>query len=206
MYICSTEEVVTDKGCGHRLPPWLVFSWTPFCLLASTRRPSSRPARSLQRPTSACFAAQLPLPHACMCSTGLLQRLGAHGLPSPVTVMTSSALACCLRKRWTPRLDPALARANLRPREQRSGVLLPPRHVSSGCYQASPLYSPYPALCLCACSVAVTSLAVSRLQVAFWVTRHTRLEREVLCWSRSTASRAGLLPPPQADPRAVLWH
>lgn len=31
MYICSTEEVVTDKGCGRRLPPSLVFSWTPFC-------------------------------------------------------------------------------------------------------------------------------------------------------------------------------
>ena len=47
-------------------------------------------------------------------------------------------------------------------------MLLPPHHVSSGCFQASPLYSPYPVLCLCACSVAVTSLAVSRLQVAFW--------------------------------------
>lgn len=47
-------------------------------------------------------------------------------------------------------------------------MLLPPRHVSSGCFQASPLYSPYPVLCLCACSMAVTSLAVSRLQVAFW--------------------------------------
>lgn len=47
-------------------------------------------------------------------------------------------------------------------------MLLPLRHVSSGCFQASPLYSPYPVLCLCACSVVVTSLAVSRLQVAFW--------------------------------------
>lgn len=62
MYICSTEEVVTDKGCGHRLPPWLVFSWTPLCPLTPARHPSSRPARSLQHPTSARFAAQLPCP------------------------------------------------------------------------------------------------------------------------------------------------
>lgn len=101
-----------------------------------------------------------------MCSIDLLQRLGAHRLPSAVTV-TSSALTCCLRKR-TLCLDPALAQANLRSREQRSRVLLPPRHVSSGCFQASPLYSPYPVLCLCRCSMAATSFAVPRLQVAFW--------------------------------------
>lgn len=47
-------------------------------------------------------------------------------------------------------------------------MLLPPRHVSSGCFQASPLYSPNPVLCLCVCSMVVTSLAVSRLRVAFW--------------------------------------
>lgn len=104
-----------------------------------------------------------------MCGIDLLQRLGAHGLPSAVTVTTSSALACCLRKRWTPCLDPALSQAILRPpREERSRVLLPPRHVSSGCFQASPLYSPYPVLCLCGCSMAVTSFTVPRLQVAFW--------------------------------------
>lgn len=126
-----------------------------------------------------------------MCSIDLLQRLGAHRLPSAVTV-TSSALACCLRKRWTLCLDPALAQANLRPREQRSRVLLPPCHVSSGCFQASPLYSPYPVLCLCGCSMAATSFAVPRLQVAFWgnpshkagvrgvvlVSIHSRLERQ----------------------------
>lgn len=103
-----------------------------------------------------------------MCSTGSLRRLGAHGLPSPVTVTTSSALSCCLRKRWTLCLDPALARATLRPREQRSRELLPPRHVPPGCSQASPLCSPYPVLCPCACSVVVTSLAVSHLRVEFW--------------------------------------
>lgn len=47
-------------------------------------------------------------------------------------------------------------------------LLFPPRHVSPGCFQASPLYSPCPVLCLCACSVVVTSLAVSHLQVVFW--------------------------------------
>lgn len=102
MYICSMEEVVTDKGCGHRLPPWLVFSWTPFCPLAPTRHPSSRPARSLQHPTSACSAAQLPCPMPACAAPARFRGLGPHGRPSPVTVTTRSALACCLRKRWTP--------------------------------------------------------------------------------------------------------
>lgn len=76
MYICSTEEVVTDKGCGHRLPPWLVFSWIPFRLLTPTRHPLPE-ARSAHE---CLFAAQLPA-HACMCSTGWLQGWQLRGLP-----------------------------------------------------------------------------------------------------------------------------
>lgn len=113
MYICSAEEVVTDKGCGQRLHPWLVFLLDSFLPAHSYQTPlvspSSKPAVSHE----CLFCCPAPLPHTCMRSTGSLQRLGAHGLPSPVMATTGSALACCLHKRWTPCLDPALSRANL---------------------------------------------------------------------------------------------
>lgn len=47
-------------------------------------------------------------------------------------------------------------------------MLLPPCHGSSGCVQASPLSSPSPVLCLCACGVAVPPLAGFHLRAAFW--------------------------------------
>lgn len=88
MYICSTEEVVTDKGRGHRLPPWQVFSWTPFCPLTPTRHPLPEACSAPRVPV--CCPAPCPRLHV---QHQLALRPGAHGPPSLVTVMTGSALA-----------------------------------------------------------------------------------------------------------------
>lgn len=163
MYICSTEEVVTDKGCGHRLPPWLVFSWTPFRPLTPTRHPSPEACSAPRVPV--CCPAPLPTP---ACAAPARSKAGSSwaSLPGDGDDQLCFGFAACANIgpcAWIL-LRPELTRNH----EQRTRVLLPPCHGSSGCFQASPLSSPSPVLCLCVCGVAVPPLAGFRLRVAFW--------------------------------------
>lgn len=99
LYICSTEEVVTDKGCGHRLPPFGSFS--PGLLPA--RRPSPCPARSLQHPLA-----------ARMLSLLARSSLGGWELADfSLTATTCPALPRCL--------DPPGSRVPLPPRHVAAG-------------------------------------------------------------------------------------
>lgn len=136
---------MTDKGCGHRLPLRLVFSWTPSHL-APLASPCSKPAASHGCPAAA------PRLHAWHSLAG---RLEARGPPS-LMARTSPALPRCL--------DPALPRGS-----PGAGCRCLLAVSLPGAFRPVPsLGRSYPALCLCGCSRAVASLAVCRRQVVFW--------------------------------------
>lgn len=110
MYICSTDEVVTDKGCGHRLLLWLTFSWIPSHPLTPAQQPSSHPAQSLQHPPMPscclapvllCLAACAVGPHAWiwLCIHESTKQSTAASPPHPCWVLQASLLA--------PRAPPA---------------------------------------------------------------------------------------------------
>lgn len=104
MYICSTDEVVTDKGCGHRLLLWLTFSWTLSHPLTPAQQPSSHPAQSLQHPpVPGCCLAPAPLcltacavgPHTRirLCIHESTEQGAAASSPRPCWVLQASLLA-----------------------------------------------------------------------------------------------------------------
>lgn len=209
MYICSTEEVVTDKGCGHRLPPWLVFLLDSFL-----------PAHSYQtllHPLEACSIPRVPvlLPSSPAPRLHAQHRLASEAGSSRAALPGDGDGRLCFGLLPAQTLDrvpgSCSGPSELVTAGAEERLLLPPRHGSPGCFQASPLYSPCPVLCLCACSAAVTSLAVSRLRVVFWghPSHKAGARGAVLVLmrqARGPASRAGLLPPPRADPSSALGH